>query len=63
MDGLLPIIRRQRRPLVAADAAPVLVAKEATTEKTLPPVVTPTVVTPDKPKTNDATIPNSRSAR
>lgn len=63
MDGLLPIIRRKRRPLVVADAPPVMVATEATTEKPLPPVVPPTVVTPEKTKTHDAPISNNRTAR
>lgn len=70
MDGLFPIIRRKRRPLVVAESVPDgppkppgVVATEATTEKTLPPVVPPTVVTPDKTKINDAPISNSRTAR
>jgi len=59
MDGLLPIIRRQRRPLVVADAPPVVVGNVV-------PVATKpveTVATEVEPQANDAKVTPKRNAR
>jgi len=44
MDGLLPIIRRKRRPLVVADAPPVVVGNVATAQAVATKPVEPVVM-------------------
>ena len=62
MDGLLPIIRRKRRPLVGVDAPPVVVGNVAPVPavETLP---VETVMTDLKPQASDANVTPKRSAR
>ena len=62
MDGLLPIIRRKRRPLLVVDAPPVVVGNVGTVQAgvTLP---VQTVATEIEPQTSDAKVTSKRSTR
>ena len=62
MDGLFPIIRRQRRPLVAADAPPVVVGNIAP-EQTVATKPVESVLTEEKPQTTDAKVSSKPRAR
>lgn len=68
MQNLFPIIRRVRRPLVVADAPPVVVGKSVPDGPTSPvqPVGTKPVepaVSEDEPKADDAQATPNRSER
>lgn len=68
MDGLLPIIRRKRRPILEADAPPVAVgnsnavAANVALENIQPPTPNPEPPVADG-KANDAKATSKRGAR
>jgi hypothetical protein len=63
MNELYPIIRRKRRPLLEADAPPVVVANGAAVQAVMPPAVVESVVKQIQPQTSDAKVTSKRSAR
>lgn len=68
MQNLFPIIRRKRRPLIVADAPPVVVGKSVPDGPPSPvqPVVTKPaepVESEDEPKADDAQATPNRSER
>ena len=68
MNELLPIIRRVRRPLVVADAPPVVVGKsvpDGPPSPVQPMAAKPVepVVSEDEPQADDAQVSPSRSER
>ena len=62
MDGLFPIIRRQRRPLVVADAPPVVVGNVVPVQPVATKPVEP-ALTEEQPQPSDAKITPKRNAR
>jgi hypothetical protein len=62
MDGLFPIIRRQRRPLVVADAPPVVVGNVAP-EQSVATKPVETVLPEEQPQSSDAKVTPKRAAR
>jgi len=62
MDGLLPIIRRKRRPFLVVDAPPVLVGNVAP-EQPVATKLVETVLSEEPSQSSDAKITPKRSAR
>ena len=63
MNELYPIVRRKRRPLLEADASPVVVGNVAAVQTVVPPSVVEPVVKETEPQASDAKVTAKRNAR